>query len=68
MVGLPAGMHCYAVSTVGFELEQVRSYIREQDAADGSGGQSEEAMTVGGTVRVDAIAQIPDAFSPNWGY
>jgi putative transposase len=26
----------YAVSTVGFELEQVRQYIREQDAADGS--------------------------------
>ena len=25
----------YAVSTVGFELEQVRQYIREQDAADG---------------------------------
>ena len=29
--------HGYAVSTVGFELEQVRQYIREQDAADGSG-------------------------------
>ena len=29
----------YAVSTVGFELEQVRNYIREQDAADGAGGQ-----------------------------
>jgi putative transposase len=27
----------YAVSTVGFELEQVRTYIREQDAADGAG-------------------------------
>jgi putative transposase len=27
----------YAVSTVGFELEQVRQSIREQDAADGSG-------------------------------
>jgi putative transposase len=27
----------YAASTVGFELEQVRQYIREQDAADGSG-------------------------------
>jgi hypothetical protein len=25
------------VSTVGFELEQVRQYIREQDAADGNG-------------------------------
>ena len=25
----------YAVSTVGFELEQVRQYIREQEAADG---------------------------------
>ena len=29
----------YAVSTVRFELEQVRTYIREQDAADGTGGQ-----------------------------
>jgi putative transposase len=29
----------YAVSTVGFELEQVRTYIREQEAADGVGGQ-----------------------------
>ena len=29
----------YAVSTVGFELEQVRTYIREQDQADGIGGQ-----------------------------
>ena len=29
----------YAASTVGFELEQVRTYIREQDAADGAGGQ-----------------------------
>ena len=29
----------YAVSTVGFELEQVRKYIREQDAADGAAGQ-----------------------------
>ena len=27
----------YAVSTVGFEREQVRQYIREQDAADGNG-------------------------------
>jgi putative transposase len=27
----------YAVSTLGFELEQDRQYIREQDAADGSG-------------------------------
>jgi putative transposase len=27
----------YAVSTVGFELEQVRTYIRGQDAADGAG-------------------------------
>src|SRR4051794_37584203 len=26
----------YAVSTVGFELEQVRQYIREQDNADGA--------------------------------
>ena len=29
----------YAVSTVGFELEQVRQYIREQEAADGNSGQ-----------------------------
>ena len=29
----------YAVSTVGFELEQVRTYIREQEAADGAVGQ-----------------------------
>jgi putative transposase len=28
----------YAVSTVGFELEQVRQYIREQEAADGTNG------------------------------
>ena len=28
----------YAVSTVGFELEQVRQYICEQEEADGSGG------------------------------
>ena len=29
----------YAVSTVGFELEQVRAYIREQETADGPVGQ-----------------------------
>ena len=29
----------YAVSTVGFELEQVRTYIREQETADGATGQ-----------------------------
>ncbi len=29
----------YAVSTVGFELEEVRQYIRAQDEADRSGGQ-----------------------------
>ena len=29
----------YALSTVGFELEQVREYIRAQDEADGSKGQ-----------------------------
>jgi putative transposase len=29
----------YAVSTAGFELEQVRKYIREQEAADGATGQ-----------------------------
>ena len=28
----------YAVSTVGLELEQIRMYIREQEAADGAGG------------------------------
>jgi putative transposase len=28
----------YAVSTAGFELEQLRTYIREQDAANGAGG------------------------------
>jgi len=27
----------YAVSTVGFELEQIRKYIRDQEEADGSG-------------------------------
>jgi putative transposase len=27
----------YAVSTVGFELEAVRRYIREQEVADKSG-------------------------------
>ena len=27
----------YAVSTVGFELEQIRSYIREQDVNDDQG-------------------------------
>jgi putative transposase len=29
----------YAVSTVGFELEQVRQYIREQEEVDGTSGQ-----------------------------
>jgi putative transposase len=29
----------YAVSTVGFELEQVRRYIRDQEEADGAGGE-----------------------------
>src|SRR3954464_3131462 len=29
----------YAVSTVGFELEQVRPYIREQDSADDTSAQ-----------------------------
>ena len=28
----------YAESTVGFELEQVKQYIREQEAADGNNG------------------------------
>jgi putative transposase len=27
-----------AVSTVGFELEQIRAYIRDQEAAYGTGG------------------------------
>jgi len=35
------GEHCwargYAVSTVGFELEQVRAYIRAQEQADDQG-------------------------------
>ena len=30
----------YAVSTVGFELEQVRQYIREQEEAEGTGDDS----------------------------
>jgi len=29
----------YAVSTVGFELEQVRQYIRQQEDADGTAGR-----------------------------
>ena len=29
----------YAVSTVGFELEHIRPYIREQEEADGASGQ-----------------------------
>ena len=33
------GARGYAVSTVGFEWEQVRPYIREQEDADGSSGQ-----------------------------
>jgi putative transposase len=32
------GARGYAVSTVGFELEQVRKYIQEQEAADGNSG------------------------------
>jgi putative transposase len=28
----------YAVSTVAFELEKIRQYIREQEAADGTVG------------------------------
>ena len=36
-----SGEHCwargYAVSTVGFELEQVTAYIRDQDASDDQG-------------------------------
>jgi putative transposase len=29
----------YAASTVAFELEQVRQYIREQEDADGTAGR-----------------------------
>lgn len=29
----------YAVSTVGFELEEARRYIREQEEADGAAGK-----------------------------
>jgi putative transposase len=29
----------YAVSTVGFELERIRQYIREQEETDGTSGQ-----------------------------
>jgi putative transposase len=29
----------YAVSTVGFELDEVRRYIRDQEEADGKGGK-----------------------------
>ena len=36
----------YAVSTVGFELEQVRTYIREQEHADGEGRFSATTNTV----------------------
>jgi len=28
----------YTVSTVNFELEQVRQYVRDQEEADGAGG------------------------------
>ena len=37
--GEPLWARGYAVSTVGFELEQVRQYIREQEGADGTGGE-----------------------------
>jgi len=41
--GISSGEHLwargYAVSTVGFALEEVRQYIREQDSADGNSGQ-----------------------------
>ena len=33
------GVRGYAMSTVGFEFEQVRQYPREQEEADGTGGQ-----------------------------
>ena len=34
-----SGPEAMPVSTVGFELEQVRQYIREQESADGTNGQ-----------------------------
>ena len=37
--GEPLWARGYAVSTLGFELEQVRQYIREQEGADGTGGE-----------------------------
>jgi len=37
--GEPFWARGYAISTVGFELEQVRQYIREPEIADGNGGQ-----------------------------
>ena len=37
--GEPLWAPGYAVSPVGFELQQVRQYIREQEEADGTGGQ-----------------------------
>ena len=37
--GEPFGARGYAVSTVGFELDQIRHYIREQEDADGNSGQ-----------------------------
>jgi len=38
----------YAVSTVGFELEQVRKYIREQESADGNSGCSDASWHANG--------------------
>jgi putative transposase len=35
--GEPFWARGYAVSSVGFELEQVRAYIRDQEDADGAG-------------------------------
>ena len=40
----------YAVSTVGFELEQVRKYIREQEAADGKVGVEVLAHNLAGGI------------------
>ena len=37
----------YAVSTVGFGLEQVRTYIREQDAADEQANSSSHPLRGG---------------------
>ncbi len=49
----------YAVSTVGFELEQVRQYIREQEGADGT---DERFRVNHGAPRRDALTNWVTAF------